>query len=281
MEKTQLDTEDEKGNTKPFRARGWVLTQNSYDETQLNEYLEEATRKCKWYIIGKEVAPTTGMKHLQVYLYYDNDRTFVEMKNKFKTAHIEKAKGTPKHNAVYCSKEKDFITNMDIPKAKKPIKTINENQLYDWQKKLEALHNTEPDDRTIYWVWEPTGKTGKSSFTKYMKVKYGDEVCILNSPKSADILTCANEEYKTYIFDFSRSQEGYEPWNALEQLKNGMITDAKLKKKARQLIFNSPHVICFSNFEPEQHKLSNDRWKIIRIRNNLFEDRVGLINLFK
>jgi len=41
-----------------------------------------------------------------------------------------------------------------------------------------------------------------------------------------------------------------------------MITDGKLKKKARILVFNSPQVICFANWPPDTGVLSEDRWVV-------------------
>jgi len=265
------------GNTNQIKARAWSITQNNYSQTHHNIFLQE-TKDCKYWIIGKEVAPTTGTQHLQVYLYYKNARSLEDMKKTFPQAHIEKAKGTPEQNKVYCSKEHDFETNFII---EEPVKTIKEEQLYDWQKKVEDFCNNEPDDRTIYWIHEPIGKTGKSSFCKYMKVKYENKVCITTSAKSNDILTSVETYYKTYIFDFTRSQEGFEPFNAIEQIKNGLITDGKLKKKSRCLVFNSPNIICFSNFIPNYHKLSLDRWKIYKIINNdLVEDKIEEETIF-
>ena len=97
--------------------------------------------------------------------------------------------------------------------------------------------------------------------------EYKEKVNLITSSKSADILTAINENDEMIIFDWPRCSNisNYCPFNALEQIKNGIITDAKLKKKARQIIMNSPHVIIFSNELPNITKLSNDRWEIFKI----------------
>jgi hypothetical protein len=147
-------------------------------------------------------------------------------------------------------------------KIAKPVKIIQE--LRSWQAFIEQTVLSEPDDRTIYWFWEPDGNTGKTSLIKYLLVKY-DFCEFSRATKTADIVTVANPAKTCYLFDFARTQEGFAPYNALEQLKDGLISDSKLKKETRNIIMNPPHVICFANWEPDTDTLSSDRWNITRI----------------
>lgn len=91
----------------PNRARGWCLTVNNWTI----KHWCTLTRKIKYdyMIIGYEVAPKTGTKHLQVYLYNRNKVSKNTLKQALPHAHIEDALGTPKQNITYCSKGGIFL----------------------------------------------------------------------------------------------------------------------------------------------------------------------------
>jgi len=75
----------------------------------------DAQKTLVYGIYGKEVCPTTKRDHLQCYIYYQNPRTWKEIKKYFPNAHIEIAKGTPEENKAYCSKEKSFEEFGELP----------------------------------------------------------------------------------------------------------------------------------------------------------------------
>ena len=66
------------------------------------------------------------------------------------------------------------------------------------------------------------------------------------------------------IFDLSRTQEGFFNYSIIENFKNGYLFSPKYESCVKH--FDVPHVIIFSNFEPEQAKLSEDRWDIHRFK---------------
>jgi len=245
------------GNTVPGakKSRRWVVTINNWIE---KEYILTMDLFPD-YIIGKEKG-NSGTEHLQIYGEFKNPQSLGVFKKTIPRAHCEFARGSRDENLMYCSKEKDFVTNFIMPR---PLKIITE--LYPWQKRIEDLVKSDPDDdRSIYWFWEGTGNIGKTALIKYLVVNY-KYVTFSRATKSADILTTASSDKRCYLFDFSRSQEGFTPWNALEQLKDGMITDSKLKKESRLIIMNSPIVICFANWPPVRNNMSADKWKITEL----------------
>lgn len=257
---SQIISDDELGNTKPIRARGWAFTLFDFDDSTKNLI----TQVFQKWVIGEEVCPKTGKKHLQCYGYNQVQTTFKKLKKVWPTGHFEVARGKPWENLIYCSKEGKADTNITIgAPVQLAVKTISEGSLYDWQKKVLEVCKGEPDDRTIRWYWEPIGNAGKSAFCKFMVVHYN--AMVITTAKSADIATCIDASINTYIFDFPRSCEGFCPWNGLEQLKNGLITEAKLKKKAKTTVMNCPHVIVFANWPPGDAPLSKDRLVIERI----------------
>lgn len=252
MSQACLSESHGEGNTLP-RARRWCFTLNNYIEEDLSQLSQEFNNSL--FIIGKEVGEN-GTKHLQGYVEFKNQTRFSTLKKICERAHWETAKGNREANVTYCSKDANFITNITVPK---PLKIITE--LRPWQKEIEDIVKTEPDDRTIYWYWESKGNVGKTALIKYLLKTYS--FCEFSrATKSADILTIANESKTCYLFDFARSQEGFAPYMALEQLKDGLISDSKLKKESRNIIMNPPHIICFANWEPDTTTLSTDRWHI-------------------
>jgi hypothetical protein len=52
-------------------------------------------------------------------------------------------------------------------------------------------------------------------------------------------------------------------YSSIECIKNGMITNTKYETGFK--VFNPPHVVVFSNFPPDEEKLSADRWNIKEI----------------
>lgn len=173
------------------RSRDWVFTVNNYTETNYEELcrLFETEVTLQYAIIGKEKCPSTGTLHLQGYCYYESARTFTKMQKVLtKGCHIEKAKGTPKQNQTYCSKEGDAIEFGILPEQGKRndlevVRTMieetgsiryvidNANSLQSIKTALAILPYKEPV-RTwkprVVWYYGPPGsgksRTAKSQF---------------------------------------------------------------------------------------------------------------------
>lgn len=243
-------------DTKPTNSKRWCFTINNYTEIEY-ENLKTALSDAGMYIIGKEVGKEET-PHLQGYINFNKKMLLTGCKKINDRAHWEKCKGSEEDNIKYCTKDGNYITNM---KFKKPLKILCEDKLYDWQKDIVNIVTSDPDDRTIYWYWDEKGGVGKSTFTKYLCAKYG---AIPVEGKKNDILyCCATFESDIYIFDFERSMEEYISYGAMEKVKNGCYMCSKYESKP--IIRNSPHIICFANFEPSKEMLSLDRWKIVKL----------------
>lgn len=207
------------------------------------------------YVIGEEVG-ASGTPHLQGWIKLKKRQRLSEMIKINKRIHWEPTRNF-EAAMKYCQKDGKVHTNI---KTKAPIKTYRPDGW--WADEIESLVLEEPHPRTVHWYWEPEGGIGKSALAKYLYVTHG--VTVITSSKSADIVTAIDEDTKFVLFDFPRcSNVGvYCPYNAIEQIKNGFITDAKLKKHARIVCFNSPHVVVLANDPPDMSKLSSDRWDV-------------------
>jgi len=271
MQPQHMTTVGKIGNTrrsslpsKPLRR--WFFTWNNYTRCDIENLLTycDYDRECK-YEINEEIGEISKITHLQGTVQFKQPIDFNTLQNKFYGCHWEPT-NNQKAAEQYCSKEHTQINHHSKIYYEKKIrqkifKTKTFEELNDWQKSVLTIIEKQPDDRTIYWFWEPTGCTGKTTLIKYI-LKYYDKATYSCASKSADILSIADESKNIYLLNFTRNQEGYCPWSALEQLKDGLISDSKLKKKSINIVMDSPHVICFANWPPDTNKLSEDRWKI-------------------
>jgi len=244
------------GNTKPPRisaAKNWCFTAYRLNPQELIELIGSKGS----YIFGEEKCPTTGTYHLQGYIEFkDKCRPLESVKSVH--IHWEKTKGTKDDNIKYCSKDGKFHTNMKI---KKPLKIIEKEKLFKWQLDILDIIKNDPDERLIYWFWEPTGNTGKTTFAKYLA--YHHEAIPLEGKKN-DILYCAAMfESDIYIWDIERSLENFISYGAIEKIKKGFFMCAKYESKP--ILRNCCHIFCFANFPPDVSKMSADMWKVIRI----------------
>lgn len=256
---------DEEGNTKSSSSRVipskfWCFTLNNYTLDQLAQ-LETSfeSNKIK-YVIGKEVAPSTGTNHLQGFIMCGKKIRPVERFRTISNAiHWERCLGSNEQNITYCTKGNDYVCNFKI---KKPIKLLNPADFYPWQKEVIKIIEEEPDDRTIHWFWEKTGCTGKTTFCKYLSKVY--KAIPLDGKKNDILYMAFSNPSELYIWDIERSIEDYISYSALEKIKNGYYCSGKYEGGIK--VDNCPHVVCFANFQPDESQLSRDRWNIVEIK---------------
>lgn len=182
-----------------------------------------------------------------------------------KRIHWESTRSWAK-SILYCQKAEGRIDgpwalNVEV---KKPLQVITE--LRPWQAMLKERLDEEPDSRTILWLWEPNGNVGKTAMAKFICSHYS---AVYVNGKGADIKYAVQkylERGKTLhaaVFGFTRTNEDYIPYSALEEVKDGIFFSGKYE--AGMVMYNSPHVVCFANFPPDRSKLSEDRWDVINV----------------
>jgi len=248
----------EGGNTKtPSKVQispsiKWCFTLNNYTNSEYSSIICIFCEKARLYIIGDEIGKN-GTPHLQGYVEFKTKLRPLNLFD-FKRIHWEKSNGSREDNIKYCSKE-NVLVSKGIPK---PIKIIEE--LYPWQKAIEKLYFTEPDNRKIYWFWDTDGNIGKSAFIKYMLVKHNCLFC--SGGKHCDIMHLVfNQDMDMtdcVLFDIPRANRGCISYASLESIKNGLVCNTKYETGYK--VFNSPHIFVFANFPPDDESLlSKDR----------------------
>jgi len=142
------------------------------------------------------------------------------------------------------------------------LKILDEANFNDWEKDVVNFIKTEPDDRTIYWLWSAKGGIGKSTFCKYLAYTFNAILC--GKGQYSDIINImfkANmDKTNLVVFDLPRNNGNKISYSALEAIKNGLIVNTKYETGSK--LFNSPHIIVFSNMAPETDSMSLDRWVI-------------------
>lgn len=282
QEKVEIDTVDTEkstsGNTdgsagkraKREMARGYTFTWYASEGVDTLDTVDTVVSTLtswgvKWYVFQEEVCKTTGRHHYQGGVYWENARSHEQVRHMRLGMHVEVCRNW--HDTVrYCKKSEtaigDVISNIPGVAKKRTLKLITE--LKPWQEEIEKLILTEPDDRTIHWFWEKDGNMGKTVFAKYLCANHN---ALFVCGKASDVkyaITKMEPKPRIVIFGFVRSQEDYISYQALEEVKDGIFFSPKFE--SGMVMFDSPHVLVFANFEPDKTKLSNDRWKIVEIK---------------
>ena len=140
-----------------------------------------------------------------------------------------------------------------------------------WQKQLLDEVEQEPDDRKIIWYYDQKGGSGKTFMAKHMARYKGAFVSTkANAYHTATqfqgyLDKYGNDAIVICIFNFSRAHKSHKVYEAIEALKDGMITAEKYRGET--LLFPSPHLIVLANYLPMATEISLDRWDIRVLHN--------------
>lgn len=239
----------------------WCFTLNNYDENECEILYNVLKYECDWFIFQEEIGES-GTPHLQgtLKLKGKDRKRLLQMKGINERAHWEPTKSV-KSSIVYCTKQKSragnqYVYGIDIPEE------IRVSEPYGWQLEVMDIVMDEPDERSIYWFFEPNGNVGKSSLIKYLVVRHNG---IVVNGKGSDIMHSISKRAnkRLIICDIPRVSLDYVNYSAIENVKNGLIFSGKYDSD--QYVFNCPHVLCFANELPIIENFSIDRWKIFLI----------------
>jgi hypothetical protein len=277
-----------RGNTKTLTQKErnnqlskHFMTFNNYTKSDIDTILDTMVPICKEFCFQEETGEN-GTKHLQGCFLLKKKMRWTEF-GLPKKIHWEKIINW-KSAVAYCSKDDTRtgeVYTQGLPKKLKIIKVLR-----TWQQDVCNIIKEEPDDRTIHWVYDKTGCMGKTVFSKYLYAKTDAVIATGGGNKDIACMLALLQkngrdlnDKTTFIFNFPRSTEGIS-YKALESVKDGLMTSTKYETTT--LVFNCPHVICFSNELPIMDKLSEDRWSIWTILDDKlveYEEEINLLDL--
>lgn len=256
------------------RSRAFCFTFNNYNETDVTQLLETLDETAEKYIFQEETGKE-GTPHLQGVIRFKYQRSFESIKKINNKIHWEICRNWIA-SVKYCSKEETrtgqiWSKNVEKPVTEEIWDELTGKTLYEWQKcileEIIPFEQKNRDTRTINWVVDPVGACGKTCLARHMCIT--NPRCLYVANKAADIKYAIAEmkiKPNVIIFDLTRSVEHFVSYQAIEEVKNGIFFNTKYESK--QVIYNPPTVIIFSNWMPDLDKLSMDRWKIYNVTND-------------
>lgn len=269
-----LKTAKKQGNQK----LKYDFTYNNYNPNDLEHLERFLYGLCKKFVFQEEISES-GTPHLQGAIWLHKRARMSELVKFKELKHcsfreVINWKALSRYCQLEISEEKPFgrikngkIFKKNVLSPKKVIKILKDQQLYKWQLNIISLIKTEADDRTIHWFYEKKGNVGKTTFCKYLVIKYN---VIVLSGKASDMkfgivkYIEKNGDYPNIVvLDITRTREEFLSYTGIEEIKNGLFFSGKYESD--MVIGNCPHLIIFANFKPEISAMSADRWKITLI----------------
>lgn len=166
--------------------------------------------------------------------------------------------------------EKDF---QELPKLCWPYNQENWDNPLPWMKDMFEYIGRRVK-RTIYCIVDPEGNKGKTSFIKKAKsMGLVREIPPMTSMEDIMAWVMSFPPHKGYVIDMPRSMPknklcGF--YAGIESLKNGSAYDKRYHGK--EMDFDSPNVVVFTNKKPKLSYLSRDRWRLFGIKDKRLVD---------
>lgn len=133
-----------------------------------------------------------------------------------------------------------------------------------WQRELfDRLHEL-PNERSINFVVDTEGNSGKTWMTRYFMTHFPDKTQVLRIGKRDDLALAIDPVKSIFLFDVPRGQMEFLQYSVLEMIKDRIIFSPKFHSTTK-ILRSLAHVVVFSNEAPEMDKLTSDRYIITNI----------------
>lgn len=241
------------------RSCNFIGTWNNYPA----DWKRIIESNCLVYVAQLEKGKNAEKEHIQFAIKFKEARHFKAVCKLFPGAHIEPAKNWAACKN-YCKKDDtaqgERIDNTNKPPCKDPLA---DKKLREIQEDILDIVNSEPDDRTVHWFYDPVGGAGKTTLAKHLCLHNKD--CLYLTGKASDMKYgifqwLQKNKLKTVLIDLTRSVESFVSYQGIEEVKNGIFYNTKYE--STMCLFDNPHVIILANFLPDKSALTEDRWHI-------------------
>jgi hypothetical protein len=153
---------------------------------------------------------------------------------------------------------------LDVANRLCPLPTVRVGEYRDWQVPLaEQLAQPCDNDRSIRFFVDPAGESGKSWFTQ--KFMSSNRDCqVLGVGSGNDLAHAIIETTRVFLFNVPRGGIQYLQYRVLESLKDRIVFSPKFQS-CTKILRTLPHVVVFSNEEPNMTALTADRYDVVRL----------------
>ncbi len=262
------------GNTRPSvsrinQAKKWCFTLNNHTEGDIQQ-LKNIDGSMVPRIQFREEVGEEGTKHLQGWLEFSTKKRPITIFKKIMghdRMHWETMRGSIEENITYVTKGQGTGYDRGVPAT---LQLMTRDKLRPWQLAIADKYVEDENPlfgRHIHWYYEAVGGVGKSILCKYLVHQMG-ALLLSGANKDAlhgvaDWVKIKGEGPRMVVFDIPRVNQGHVSYQALEAIKNGRFYSPKYE--SGMVCINSPHILVFSNEQPDYYSLSEDRWMVEEI----------------
>lgn len=144
-----------------------------------------------------------------------------------------------------------------------PLPVIQDGELRDWQINLNNQLTQESEDRVVNFYVDSDGGAGKSFFTRWF-LSNNEQCQVLSIGKRDDIAHVIDPHKSVFIFDIPRGGMEFLQYSVLEKIKDRLVFSPKYEGETKVMVHKC-HVVVFCNEQPDQSKLTHDRFNIIQL----------------
>ena len=289
-----------------LKYKKWVFTWNAEEDKNMfipyNHLIELLESIAESYVFQTE--EVTRIHHQGMFILpirkrkqtllneieaYFKWRFWEEPYSCYTTKHLtlERMLGTEEEAIAYCTKKDSRISGPFYSRDLRPYIPVDlkifeiPEAYYSWQRELMiSLFDTpfvnkksqivSANDRTITFILDPVGNSGKSKFTKFLCYTFPKSIVKLafGSAQQLRSAIISTGPKQVYFIDLPRTlgttDHISDIISALEDLKNGFITTS-MYGKYQYLLIEPPHIIIFSNNKIDIKLMSADRWDMRQI----------------
>lgn len=244
------------------KSRSYFFTLNNPESSaeQMEQLLELLEPKA--YIFQLEKGES-GTLHYQGAVYVKNP--IVQPRWLDKRIHWQVTKSWVKA-VKYCGKVETRVAGPWYKGVEPPSSIQVITVLRPWQVLVVQELRQPASDRKILWLWEEEGNIGKTALAKYICTHF--KAIYLNGKGSDAKYAVAsfvkNKRLDVVVFGYPRSASEYVSYGCIEEIKDGIFFSSKYE--SGMVMYDSPHVVVFSNMPPDTEKMSKDRWDVRNIR---------------
>lgn len=144
-----------------------------------------------------------------------------------------------------------------------PVQFTNSAPRDGWQRELVDSLDGEPDGRTIEFIVDPVGNSGKTWLCQYL-LQTREDVQYIRPGRRDDMAHAIDPNMRIFLIDVPRLQMDFLQYSVLEMLKDRLVFSPKYHSVTK-MIGHPTRVLVFCNEYPNPNALSADRVSVTQL----------------